>query len=556
MSPHTLKKRKELGAYYTPRDLSQTLTDWAIRTPLDKVLEPSFGGCGFLESIVDSLHQVGCKCPLENTFGADIDIQAFSFLLEKIGNTRKAYKRHFLHSDFLKITPRDFSSTAFDVVIGNPPYVSIHNMSEEQKTACFDILKKSQFSTNTIGRNASLWGFFILHSLSFLKEKGRVAWVLPSSLLHADYAKEILNIYKNHFLSVKIIKLYERFFQGAGADEVSVILLAEGFSKEKNKNETPLNYFVSDNADSLKKCIKNTSTNIDGDNYKYGLIDGNCLKTYHSMKESIHSETFNDIAKISIGMVTGHNKTFIINNDIAHKNQLSPNDLKFVASRLSQLNGIVHDKERHEEILNSGQRGLLVCPADISNKGSPVRNYLSSVDRRLRKNNKTFPKRKFWFYPDDHLYPDAFLSYMVHKEPRMVINTAGINCTNSIHRVFFKPHFSVDEQKAIACSMYSSFTQLSCELEGRAYGSGVLKLEPTPAKKISIITDKKVLNRLIQKIDIIDGFIRANKSELAVSLVDSIISEELEVPLSDIYTLSQAVINLRLERYKGLTKTI
>ena len=55
MNAHSLEMRKELGAYYTPSALSQVMSDWAIRKPTDKILEPSFGGCGFLESCEKSL---------------------------------------------------------------------------------------------------------------------------------------------------------------------------------------------------------------------------------------------------------------------------------------------------------------------------------------------------------------------------------------------------------------------------------------------------------------------------------------------------------------------
>ncbi|MCO7068727.1 N-6 DNA methylase, partial [Vibrio paracholerae] len=109
----------------------------------------------------------------------------------------------FIQNDFISVQPSDFSVNEFDVVLGNPPYVSMHNMTEKQREACEKVLHNSPFSGLTMGRNASLWAFFLLHSLSFIKEGGRVAWVLPSSLLHADYAKRLLAIHKRHFYSVK-----------------------------------------------------------------------------------------------------------------------------------------------------------------------------------------------------------------------------------------------------------------------------------------------------------------------------------------------------------------
>jgi adenine-specific DNA-methyltransferase len=59
-----LAERRILGAYYTPERLSQMPSDWAIRAPDDTVLEPSFGGCGFLATARTTLARLGCANPV------------------------------------------------------------------------------------------------------------------------------------------------------------------------------------------------------------------------------------------------------------------------------------------------------------------------------------------------------------------------------------------------------------------------------------------------------------------------------------------------------------
>lgn len=212
LNPHSLTKKRELGAYYTPPELSQVLTDWAIVRSDEDILEPSFGGCGFFDSSIETLRRLGCKSPEKQLYGVDIDGHAFSILSEKFGQMVETSNR-FIQSDFISVKPDDFLVNEFDVVLGNPPYVSMHNMTEKQREACEVVLRESPFSGVTMGRNASLWAFFLLHSLSFLKEGGRIAWVLPSSLIHADYAKRLLAIHRSHFQSVKVLKLAERFLK-------------------------------------------------------------------------------------------------------------------------------------------------------------------------------------------------------------------------------------------------------------------------------------------------------------------------------------------------------
>jgi hypothetical protein len=551
MSPHTVEQRRELGAFYTPRDLSQVLADWAVRSPTDHVLEPSFGGCGFLESLTESLSLVGCDDPARHIYGADIDAHAFHCLSEKMGGLTSVGDNRFIHRDFLKIYPSDFSYKEFNVVIGNPPYVSLHNMSQSQRESCFDMLRKSSLYGGSIGRNASLWAFFILHALSFLKDGGRTAWVLPSSLLHADYARAVLDIYRGFFKKIKVIKLKKRFFRDAGTDEVSVILLAEGFKKEKD-GLCDISFGVADDVNSLRKLAFELCNKVVFDNYKYSILSKDCLSWFCDLKKQPGTTTLGELAKVVIGMVTGDNNTFIIDNITKCDFSIFDHDVKPVVSKFSQLTGIFHNKARHDKLIIKNERCLLVCPNDLSKNGSGIRSYLSRVDRKKRKTNRTFPKRKWWFHPDDGLYPDAFLSYMIHKGPRLVINSSKINCTNSIHRVLFKNKLSLDKKKAIACSMLSSFTQLSSEIEGRAYGSGVLKLEPTPAKNICLIMDDNVLTSLIKRAADVDHLLVNDGFDVASTLVDEIIAEALDIPSAVFDEFRVAVDVLRNERYNSL----
>ena len=179
-------ERRELGIFYTPSEATRILCNWAIRTPVDLVLEPSFGACGFLEASRSRLRELASSNPTENLFGCDIDPRAFSeFLIPKFDDGNLAAR--FKNLDFLSITPEEFPVNAFDAIIGNPPYVSHHNISALRKKALADLMSLDI----PMDSKASLWAYFIVHSLKFLKVGGRIAWILPSSFLHADYSQPI-----------------------------------------------------------------------------------------------------------------------------------------------------------------------------------------------------------------------------------------------------------------------------------------------------------------------------------------------------------------------------
>jgi hypothetical protein len=73
---------------------------------------------------------------------------------------------------------------------------------------------------------------------------------------------------------------------------------------------------------------------------------------------------------------------------------------------------------------------------------------------------------------------------MSHLGPRLIVNPAGAWSTNLLHGVAFRP--DAPSARALAVAMACSLTLLSAEVEGRAYGGGVLKLETREAERLAV----------------------------------------------------------------------
>ncbi|HGE5977506.1 N-6 DNA methylase [Vibrio cholerae] len=557
LNPHPLSKKRELGAYYTPPELSQVLTDWAIVRSDEEILEPSFGGCGFFDSSIKTLRRLGCKSPEKQLYGVDIDGHAFSILSEKFGHMVETSNR-FIQNDFISVQPSDFSVNEFDVVLGNPPYVSMHNMTEKQREACEKVLHNSPFSGLTMGRNASLWAFFLLHSLSFIKEGGRVAWVLPSSLLHADYAKRLLAIHKRHFYSVKVLKLAERFFKEEGAQETSVILIAEGFSAEPMEN-SHFSVASVENVIELKQAIETqlqaTESGVDG--YKLDIVSREARKAYFDLMNSESSKPIGHYADIKIGMVTGANKYFIVDKKTIEKFGLPEDVLQPAIGKFSFFSGITHDMRKHKKLQCDGYRAYLVCPTEehMQNPEHPVSIYLNQITQQERNKNRTFAKRPHWFAPGygiDGIIADCFLSYMIHLGPRMVVNKAKLNCTNSIHKVIFREKTSALVKQAFATTLLSTYSQFSAEIEGRAYSSGVLKIEPSAGRNIKVLFTNNCVEDLVAIKTDVERELQEGDHKMATELVDDVLIKHGLITMEQCKCLSSGIRALRSERYKGV----
>ena len=97
---------KALGAYYTDDRVADFLVWWAVRSPQDAVLDPSFGGGAFLRSICKRLQNLGGH-PEALVWGSEIDPQVHARTAERIENEFGVRHRNLLCSDFFAVRRTD-----------------------------------------------------------------------------------------------------------------------------------------------------------------------------------------------------------------------------------------------------------------------------------------------------------------------------------------------------------------------------------------------------------------------------------------------------------------
>jgi adenine-specific DNA methylase len=480
----TVDEKKRLGVYYTPERVTRILAGWAIRSPTDCVLEPSFGGCGFLQAVVNRLAELGSEDAIHNVHGCDIDPEAFAGSYESLVRQNGAGSQ-FHEGDFLRMPPIELGRQDFDVVIGNPPYVSHHNMDEEQRRVARQALREDGFS---LDRKASLWAYFVLHALTFLAEGGRVAWVLPGSFFHADYAAKIADVITNRFQRAVALQLGERIFQTEGAEEHSVILLADGWGTECSCEKLKVDYVPS--LDDLERTIRRWENgDWQGRDYDsrigFALMEPEVTDAIQQVRDRRRVLRLGDVADVKIGIVTGDNRFFVINRTKAKQKDLTQQDWEYIFAKSKISAGISVKPSDFEEAYDSD-----LCCLLVNGKGEiseSLERYFDQKSEEEVENNVTFGKRDDWRLPDDGNEPDAFFTYMQSLGPRLILNHADVNSTNTIHRVYFDVDLSEAERKAVAVSLLSTFSRLSAEVEGRTYGSGVLKLEIGETRQLQLV---------------------------------------------------------------------
>jgi adenine-specific DNA-methyltransferase len=132
-------------------------------------------------------------------------------LIEEIKNS-EIFKNAFeWRLEFPEILDDDGNFSGFDVVIGNPPYISAVEMARN------DLYKKyfKERYEEAIG-SYDIFILFLLLGLDILKPNGCYGWILPNKLLIADYAKKTLKTLQDNGLKSSIDVSMFPVFKGVG----------------------------------------------------------------------------------------------------------------------------------------------------------------------------------------------------------------------------------------------------------------------------------------------------------------------------------------------------
>jgi len=533
---------KRFGRYYTPETVAQAMVDWAIRDSSCTVLDPSFGGCAFFRTSLRTLRRLGAKNPGRLLYGVDIDPGARTYLAPLL--TSGADSNQFRTEDFLETKPCKMSQAPYSVVVGNPPYVRHHNV--EGKFALVRALGSDDGTT--LSARASYWAYFVLHSLDFIAPGGRFAMVLPGAFLHADYAATVRQRLARTFSKLTIILIRERLF--ADAEENSVVVLAEGRGFEHKE----LRVTIADSAQDLGPICHSVGrrttlvSDSSGKEVLSAFIGKSVLGTYQELRTDSRVAFLDKLASVRIGTVTGANGFFIVTEAQSRQLHIPNRCLKPIVKRATFLRGLSFTRSDHSRLLRRGEAALLLKLTDGRDVSRQMAAYLRlGKEEGIHERYKCSIRTK-WYRIDEPHSPDAFLQYMSSETPRLVLNPTKVACTNAIHELTWKARVPGLVRRSLAMSSLSALFRLSAELEGRSYGGGVLKVEPSEAKRLLLMSLPDGKERIAARFSGIDALLRAGKRPEATELADRLF-------LRDGLGLSKAIIselNAACENLKGL----
>lgn len=500
--------RKARGAFFTPETIAGFITRWAVRSTFDDIVEPSCGEAVFL-------HQVSRR-HRGRIVGVEIHAASASEAERTLNSDGIPAVVHrsdfFLHEEFGQ----------YDAAVGNPPYVRYQGWAGEARA-------KSRAAALRAGVNltnlASSWAAFTVHSALHLREGGRLGLVLPAELLTVNYAAPVRRFLLEHFSAVTLVLFEERVFPGVEVE--AVLLLADGYDPTGQTGTDHMSVHQVRDADGLTDlaAARRWTPPAQGGRWSAGMMTADGLAAFTKVTDSTGFVTLGEWGDTTLGMVTGNNKYFSLSPAKIAELGLAAGDVVPLSPPGSRhLRGLSLTATALMRLGEAGQATYLFRPA--AEPSDAAWSYIASGEvLDVHMAYKCRVRKPWWRVPP--LAPaDLFLTYMNADTPRLSANRAAAHHLNSVHGIYLQPELRKDGMSLLPIAALNSITLLGAEVVGRAYGGGMLKIEPREADVLPVpspaLVDRhrRALNGLRPSIA---SMLRSGRLMDAVAAVDDVL---------------------------------
>lgn len=178
--------RRASGVYYTPPEIVELVLDLVLSGSGLRVLDMACGAGEFLvQALCRMQKSAGNGAAREAICGWDIDPQAIATAYDRLSHIDREFPREALQVEDA-LQPDCGAPASFDVIVGNPPYLSIRQIaksySEEQVARL-----RARFLTAR--GNFDIYVLFIERALQLLRPGGRCGLVVPNKWATLEYAR-------------------------------------------------------------------------------------------------------------------------------------------------------------------------------------------------------------------------------------------------------------------------------------------------------------------------------------------------------------------------------
>lgn len=562
-----IEYRKDNGQVFTPLYVAQLMTEWVLNAENIQnsedagVLDPAVGLGAFFQGMIKNkfiyrYNQINEEVEeSDDIYSGKLKICGYEKDYKLSRECKKLYRHYpdiFIHNkDYLLDWSNQINfingynnlsspdTTGYDGIICNPPYLIYKKYNNKKYLSLFEEMLDIKLSGFT-----NLCMLFLMKSLTELKPGGRMAYIIPSEFMNADYGIEIKRFFKNYGSLKHVILLkynlfemnttsaiflfsnelnlenteYEtekvhavNFFSVNSREELLSLFSQrelKGFGENKqndNRNKSALPYCLKDEFLDYENCQQyskvhsilldkksNSDTKIDKVVVKNKELEPDKKWRFYYQKTSSSKYKnlveFSEYARVLRGIATGANDFFLFNKSKKEKFQIANKYLIPCISRSSYIRGHFIKYNHFEKLWDEDKKVYLL---DVYNKepDSIIREYIKYGESQGYHQRYLTSHRNPWYKLEDKP-PAPILARVFNRTGlKFVINDAKLYNLTAFHCVYIK---SIDYSDLLKAYLLTETATDIIEDNRREYGDGLNKLEPNDINE-SLVLNLKII---------------------------------------------------------------
>lgn len=463
--------RKKLGQFFTPYSVARFMGEWITQVAAEdpQILDPC-AGLGVFERAICELNPGFSSRAHFTLWEKDEDLAGE---LGEICNTL-TIDHSIVGRDF--INEHSWSAT-YDAIIANPPYYKHHFV--ENKEDIRKLVSDKAGAPFSVQTNIYCW--FLIKALTLLRAGGRLAFIIPTEFLNANYGRDVKSyLLETGFLRHIISVCYKsRTFDDAIT--TACVLLAEKGVERQNA----IRFYRADSADELDdlpgflagaQFIEYKSTDLDPDKKWRSCFPGG-QDEYRLRSDLV---PFSKYGRFSRGIATGANEFFAIRPSKAVELGLPSECLIPCLSKARQAPDKVFVHQDFESLKLADQPVLLFDGQAA--RGSAVERYIHSGEASGFHERYLTKVRNPWFALEKRSPAKIWVGVFSRDGVRFIWNDSNCISLTCFH-VFQPSDLGGKYLPFLLLYLNSSVGRSLLEPEKREYGNGLSKFEPNDINK-------------------------------------------------------------------------